>query len=108
MVDAEKVEGAGVGAAEDAADCVTYSFLPSTAVRLADGSSKPISKVKVGDTVLATNPQTGVTVPEPVQNVIVTTTDKDFTELTVDTAPKRGPPSNHEAKLVTTWHHRVR
>ncbi|MFF1738439.1 polymorphic toxin-type HINT domain-containing protein [Streptomyces mirabilis] len=23
----------------------------------------------------------------------------------MDTAPKRGPPSNHEAKLVTTWHH---
>ncbi|MGW1755505.1 hypothetical protein [Streptomyces mirabilis] len=86
VVDAEKAEGAGVGAAEDAADCVTYSFVPSTAVRLADGSSKPISKVKAGDTVLATEPQTGVTAPEPVQNVIVTTTDKDFTELTVDTA----------------------
>ncbi|MEU1031616.1 hypothetical protein ABZ402_23320 [Streptomyces mirabilis] len=87
---------------------MTYSFVPSTAVRLAEGSSKPISKVKVGGTVLATDPQTGVTAPEPVQNVIVTTTDKDFTELTVDTAPKHGPPSNHEAKLVTTWQHRVR
>lgn len=86
MVDAEKAESAGAGAAEDAAGCVTHSFVLSTAVRLAEGSSKPISKVKVGDTVLATDPQTGVTAPEPVQNVIVTTTDKDFTELTVDTA----------------------
>ncbi|WP_406483385.1 polymorphic toxin-type HINT domain-containing protein [Streptomyces sp. NBC_01615] len=58
---------------------------------------------------MATDPQTGVTAPEQVQNVIVTTTDKDFTELTMDTAPKRGPPSAHgaahEAKLTTTWHH---
>ncbi|MEV6479799.1 polymorphic toxin-type HINT domain-containing protein [Streptomyces sp. NPDC051576] len=77
-------------------------------MRLADGSSKPISKVKAGDTVLATDPQTGVTAPEKVQNVIVTTTDKDFTTLTLDTAPVRGPPQHKKAgaqTLTTTWHH---
>ncbi|MEU4089950.1 RHS repeat-associated core domain-containing protein [Streptomyces aureus] len=109
--EARAAEDAGAGAVEDAAGCATHSFLPGTGVRLADGSSKPISKVKVGDTVLATDPQTGVTAPEKVQNVIVTTTDKDFTTLTLDTAPTRGPPRHgktHESAeriLTTTWHH---
>ncbi|MER5429828.1 RHS repeat-associated core domain-containing protein [Streptomyces sp. NPDC002588] len=99
IVEAEKAEGAGA----EAASCVVHSFVPSTEVRLADGSSKPISNIKAGDTVLATDPQTGVTAPEKVQNVIVTTTDKDFTTLTLDTTPVRGPPSSQT--LTTTWHH---
>ncbi|MEU5633882.1 RHS repeat-associated core domain-containing protein [Streptomyces rishiriensis] len=107
IVEAGRAEDAG----SEAASCVTHSFVPATAVRLADGSSKPISKVKPGDTVLATDPQTGVTAPEQVKNVIVTTTDKDFTTLTLDTTPVRGPPSatgQHKAApatLTTTWHH---
>ncbi|MFI6662807.1 polymorphic toxin-type HINT domain-containing protein [Streptomyces sp. NPDC050523] len=70
-----------------------------------------MSKVKAGDTVLATDPQTGVTAPEEVQRVIVTKTDKDFTTLTLDTAPVRGPPhKTHSAAstqdtLTTTWQH---
>ncbi|WP_406479637.1 polymorphic toxin-type HINT domain-containing protein [Streptomyces sp. NBC_01615] len=94
--------------AEDAAGCAVHSFIPSTGVRLADGTSKPISTVKIGDTVLATDPQTGVTAPEQVQNVIVTTTDKDFTTLTLETAPTRGPPQHKKTDvqtLTTTWHH---
>ncbi|MGW3288239.1 RHS repeat-associated core domain-containing protein [Streptomyces sp. NPDC001002] len=104
LVDAERSEGAGA----EAASCSVHSFVPATEVRLADGSSKPISKVKAGDTVLATDPQTGVTAPEKVQNVIVTKTDKDFTTLTLDTAPVRGPPQHgkpHTETLTTTWHH---
>ncbi|MGW4876465.1 RHS repeat-associated core domain-containing protein [Streptomyces sp. NPDC004262] len=102
-------EGAGTDLAEA---CAVHSFIPSTEVRLADGASKPISKVRAGDTVLATDPQTGVTAPEKVQRVIVTTTDKDFTTLTLDTSPTRGPPhakpsSSPSTKqtLTTTWHH---
>ncbi|MFE9436572.1 HYD1 signature containing ADP-ribosyltransferase family protein [Streptomyces sp. NPDC006640] len=115
IAEARKAEDAGAGAVEDAAGCVTHSFIPSTGVRLADGTSKPISKISVGDTVLATDPQTEVTAPEKVQNVIVTTTDKDFTTLTLDTAPTRGPPRQHPASdsshrnaqqtITTTWHH---
>ncbi|MFC8231533.1 RHS repeat-associated core domain-containing protein [Streptomyces sp. NPDC057284] len=107
VAEARKAESAGSGAAEDAA-CAVHSFVPGTGVRLADGSSKPISTVKAGDTVLATDPQTGVTAPEKVQNVIVTTTDKDFTTLTLDTAPVRGPPQHGKTNvqtLTTTWHH---
>ncbi|WP_234533199.1 hypothetical protein [Streptomyces shenzhenensis] len=55
--------------------------------------------MKAGDTVLATDPQTGVTAPEQqVQQVIVTKTDKDFTTLTLDTAPTRGPPQQKPEK----------
>jgi hypothetical protein len=44
---------------------------------------------------------------------VVTTTDKDFTTPTLDTAPTRGPPSAKPGKsakpeqqtLTTTWHH---
>ncbi|MGW9133467.1 polymorphic toxin-type HINT domain-containing protein [Streptomyces sp. NPDC055681] len=107
VAEARKAESAGSGATEDAA-CAVHSFVPGTGVRLADGSSKPISTVKAGDTVLATDPQTGVTAPEKVQNVIVTTTDKDFTTLTLDTAPVRGPPQHGKTDvqtLTTTWHH---
>ncbi|WP_406446857.1 polymorphic toxin-type HINT domain-containing protein [Streptomyces sp. NBC_01613] len=113
VAEARTAESAGADATEDAASCAVHSFVPSTGVRLADGTSKPISKVKAGDSVLATDPQTGVTAPEKVQNVIVTKTDKDFTTLTVDTSPVRGPPSHGQAQtptsaqqtLTTTWHH---
>ncbi len=92
------------GGAEAAASCSVHSFTATTPVRLADGGSKPIDHVRAGDTVLATDPQTGVTAPEKVQRLIVTTTDSDFTTLTVDTALTRGPPA-HTAKITTTWHH---
>ncbi|MFF4693441.1 RHS repeat-associated core domain-containing protein [Streptomyces sp. NPDC001307] len=103
-LEAEKIESAGT----EAASCAVHSFVATTAVRLASGSAKPISKVTVGDTVLATDPQTGVTAPEKVQNVIVTHTDRDFTTVTLDTTPVRGPPHTstyHPQTLTTTWHH---
>ncbi|WP_308311354.1 polymorphic toxin-type HINT domain-containing protein [Streptomyces sp. D2-8] len=37
------------------------SFVPGTRVLMADGSTKPIEKVKVGDKVIATDPKTGRT-----------------------------------------------
>jgi len=47
--------------------CITKnSFAPETPVLLADGGSKPIAEVEVGDRVLATDPSSGVTRAEPV------------------------------------------
>jgi hypothetical protein len=43
----------------------------------------PIQSVRVGDTIEATDPLTGVTKPEKVQAVIRTLTDTDFTDLTI-------------------------
>jgi RHS repeat-associated protein len=47
------------------------SFAASTPVEMADGSQKPISEVKVGDQVLATDPTTGQSADKPVTDVIV-------------------------------------
>ncbi|MGY3334030.1 RHS repeat-associated protein [Streptomyces filamentosus] len=75
-----------------------HSFLPGTKVLLADGSTKNIEDVTTGDTVLATDPDTGETRGEEVLDVIVTKNDKDFTELTVKTGTTT-------AKLVATDTH---
>jgi RHS repeat-associated protein len=79
-----------------------HSFLGSTPVRLASGATIPISHLKAGDTVLATDPQTGLTRPEKVQRLIVTRTDEDFTDLTITSSHQPDAPPQ---KLTTTWHH---
>jgi RHS repeat-associated protein len=56
--------------ARTAARVCRNSFTGDTPVRMADGSSKPIRDVKIGDTVLATDPETGETAAEPVTNLI--------------------------------------
>ncbi|WP_245596393.1 DNRLRE domain-containing protein [Nocardioides alkalitolerans] len=47
------------------------SFVPGTLVLLADGSTKPIEDVDVGDLVLATDPATGETAAEEVTDLIL-------------------------------------
>jgi RHS repeat-associated protein len=125
------------GAASDAAGCLEggpHSFTGTTKVLEAGGHAEPIKDVKTGDTVLATDPQTGETAPHRVDRVIRTTTDHDFTALTVTpaaagagkagtagtaagsgTARTAGSAGNHAthaahapvtgAVLTTTWHH---
>ena len=51
------------------------SFAGKTLVLMADGTRKPIAKIKVGDRVMATDPATGVTAPEVVTHVWVHTDD---------------------------------
>lgn len=60
----------GGTAAEDLAKSCVNSFTADTPVTMADGSTKPIKDVKVGDKVLATDPQTGETRAEPVVALI--------------------------------------
>ncbi|MET8979708.1 RICIN domain-containing protein [Streptomyces sp. NPDC004539] len=61
-----KIEGA-VNVYEDVVTaCRRNSFPGSTEVRMADGSHKPIRDVRVGDLVLATDPETGLTLARPV------------------------------------------
>jgi hypothetical protein len=57
-------------AATDPAGCPANSFTGDTPVLMADGIYKPISQVKVGDEVLATDPATGITGREPVTGLI--------------------------------------
>ncbi|MBM7774763.1 RHS repeat-associated protein [Actinokineospora baliensis] len=69
---------------KDAApSCKGNSFAGDTPVVMADGSRKPISRVRVGELVLATDPVTGVSAAEPVTEVITGFGVKDLVELTV-------------------------
>ncbi|OEJ22302.1 polymorphic toxin-type HINT domain-containing protein [Streptomyces subrutilus] len=58
--------------------------------------------IEVGDTVMATDPQTGETSPKQVTATITTPDDKEFTDLTLtDDASPRGPP----VAITSTSHH---
>lgn len=63
-------------------DC--NSFVPGTRVLLADGSTKPIEEVELGDRVVAADPETGETVSREVVATIVGRGEKDLVEVTVD------------------------
>jgi RHS repeat-associated protein len=74
-----------------------HSFAAGTLVLMADGTKKPIEKVKPGEKVLATDPASGKT---KAQAVVAThiNLDVDLTDITVDTAGK-------DTLLQTTAHH---
>ncbi|MFI8459250.1 RHS repeat-associated core domain-containing protein [Kitasatospora sp. NPDC085464] len=85
---------------------VRNSFPTGTKVLMGDGSLKSIEDIHEGDVVMATDPQTGETHPEPVTATITTPDDKDFTDLTLtDDASPRGPPAADRAKITSTYHH---
>ncbi|MFJ3914167.1 polymorphic toxin-type HINT domain-containing protein [Streptomyces vinaceus] len=94
--------GSGGADAESGAACKLNSFPTGTRVQMADGTTKEIQDVRVGDTVLATDPQTGETSPQQVTATITTPDDKDFTDLTLtDESNPRAPP----VQLTSTLHH---
>ncbi|GAA3973606.1 polymorphic toxin-type HINT domain-containing protein [Streptomyces plumbiresistens] len=73
-------------------------FLAGTDVLMADGSTKDIEDVQLGDKVLATDPKTGETVPRKVTRLIRTEGDKYFNELSIAT-------ENGIEKLTATYEH---
>ncbi|MET9294402.1 polymorphic toxin-type HINT domain-containing protein [Streptomyces sp. NPDC003077] len=73
-------------------------FLAGTQVELADGTTKSIEDLEIGEEVLATDPETGETGARKVVRLIVTEDDKKFNELTIETAD--GPE-----KLTATHEH---
>ncbi|GAA4053645.1 RHS repeat-associated core domain-containing protein [Actinomadura miaoliensis] len=64
--------------------CRRSSFVPGTAVVMADGTKKPINKVKVGDKVLASDPKTGKTEPRTVTDTITSRGKKNLVTISVD------------------------
>jgi RHS repeat-associated protein len=60
-------------------------FLAGTDVLMADGKTKDIEDVELGDKVLATDPETGETGAREVTHLIVTEEDKHFNELSIAT-----------------------
>ncbi|MCF6523101.1 HNH endonuclease [Streptomyces sp. JJ36] len=75
-----------------------HSFLPGTRVLLADGTSRPIEEVGLGDEVTVTDPETGKTTTREVVGTIVTEDDKHFVDLTVRT-------DDGSAALISTTTH---
>ncbi|GLY53153.1 polymorphic toxin-type HINT domain-containing protein [Lentzea sp. NBRC 102530] len=75
----------GVDAATSVASCVRpNSFVAGTPVLMADGSTKPIEDIQLGDKVVATDPTTGETGAREVTDLIVGNGWKDLVEITVD------------------------
>ncbi|MDQ1698161.1 MAG: hypothetical protein QOG34_24, partial [Frankiaceae bacterium] len=84
VADATRVERAveeGSEAASAARTCSVNSFTGSTMVLLADGHQIPISKVKPGMKVLATDPATSTTAARRVEGVIVHSGEHTMVDL---------------------------
>jgi hypothetical protein len=64
--------------------CLLHSFVAGTLVLMADGSSKPIDEIRVGDKVKAADPVSGETSDREVVGTIVHTDEGDMTRVTVD------------------------
>ncbi|WP_203655372.1 polymorphic toxin-type HINT domain-containing protein [Actinocatenispora rupis] len=92
-------EDTGSAAEKVAAGCA-HSFPTGTRVELADGSSKPIENIKIGDKIRNADPDSHRDQTHRVDGIIVTTTDRDLVDLTLTTA--HGPET-----LTTTRHHRI-
>ncbi|MBD2829156.1 hypothetical protein ID875_14105 [Streptomyces globisporus] len=73
-----------------AADAVGNSFLAGTDVVMADGTRRPIEKVKAGDEVRATDPTTGRTSTQEVTATITGEGYKQLVRLALDTDGDRG------------------
>ncbi|WP_316520897.1 polymorphic toxin-type HINT domain-containing protein [Kitasatospora brasiliensis] len=80
------------------------SFPPDTLVLMADGTTKPIGEIGVGDTVAAADPQTGQAAGKEVTDKIVTPDDTQFTELTLSAVGEEGS-SSASIRLVSTAQH---
>ncbi len=78
------------------------SFVPGTKVLMADGSLKPIEKIKVGDKVLATDPETGKTEAKPVTALIGSSGEKRLAQISVTTG--KGKSSKTGTVLATDRH----
>jgi hypothetical protein len=71
-------------------DCLGNSFTPETQVLMADGSTKPIVEVDLGDQVLTTDAETGKTAAEPVAARITGNGVKHLVDIIIDTDGRRG------------------
>lgn len=69
--------------------CNLSSFVPGTKVKMADGTTKPIEELQVGDKVLATDPTTGTTKAKTVLATITSQGHKNLVDITVHTDPSQ-------------------
>jgi large repetitive protein len=91
--------GAVTGAVGGRAGKSCHSFRPSTAVMLADGRTKAIKDVTIGDRVLTTDPATGRTTAKAV-TLLHKNKDSDLADVTI-----RDVRTGSWSTLHTTQHH---
>jgi hypothetical protein len=93
----EAIAGIAAKASEAIAKaCERNSFPGATRVRMADGTTKAIDDVRIGDVVLATAPETGHTEGRTVTRTIYTPNDTDFVDITINVGT---------AQITATQHH---
>ncbi|MFG3055451.1 polymorphic toxin-type HINT domain-containing protein [Kitasatospora sp. NPDC048239] len=68
---------------ESLTTCPPNSFPAGTRVLLADGTTRPIESIRIGDLVTAADPTADVAGPRAVTGTIRTPDDRDLTELTI-------------------------
>lgn len=90
--------GGAVGAETKAAGACRNSFDPGTEVLMADGTTKPIVDVRIGDKVIATDPKTGKRGPRSVTAELLHR-DNDLVDLEVS------GPDGKAVTIRTTSHH---
>jgi RHS repeat-associated protein len=78
------------------------SFEPGTRVLMADGTTKPIEDVELGEVVLATDPLSGESVGAPVTDKSVGEGRRDLIDITVDVD---GPRGTATAVITATGNH---
>ncbi|WP_406477745.1 ricin-type beta-trefoil lectin domain protein [Streptomyces sp. NBC_01615] len=83
-------KGANALAGKMLSGCFKNSFVPGTLVLMADGSTKPIEELELGEKVLATDPETGETRAEEVTATILGKGLKHLVEVTVDADGEKG------------------
>ncbi|AYG85231.1 hypothetical protein DWB77_07448 [Streptomyces hundungensis] len=103
LKEAEKVIEEAKKSKIDLPNCpVPNSFIPETPVLMADGTSKSIANIRVGQQVIASQPETGETGPREVTPVIEGEGRKNLVKITVDTG---GASSNAVGMLTATDGH---
>jgi len=80
---AKAIQKLGGKADDFGGSCPLHSFVAGTRVLMADGSSKPIDQMQVGDKVKATDATSGQTSDREVVATIVHTDEGDMTRLSV-------------------------
>ncbi|MFB4312845.1 RNase A-like domain-containing protein [Actinomadura sp. 21ATH] len=78
------------------------SFVPGTRVLMADGTRRPIEDVDVGDTIWASDPESGRSGPRRVIRHIVGSGPKELVDLTVDLDGRLGGAT---ARITATANH---
>ncbi|WP_204020893.1 LamG-like jellyroll fold domain-containing protein [Sinosporangium siamense] len=90
--------------ADSSSDCEGNSFIPGTLVLMADGSRKPIEDIRLGDSVMAADPETGQAGPRPVTALITGEGDKTLVDITVMGEGIQGPSTGTELLTATGNH----